>query len=476
MLSELLNPGGLLVLTLRFGQDAAENAAREFHAVSREELEQFARDRALICRHWIEAPDLRREDVRWETVVFQHPDDGSGGLSLLRHLIINDNKSATYKLGLLRALSHIAEAFPGAVIARDDASVTIPLGLVGLCWLKQYKPLIIHHRLAQLPQAQQPGFAKDAFFALAGFADPDLRVGSMLSAERADVLTAALSDACRLIQKMPAHYTTWPGTHEQIFETEYCSPGRVSAGSPGSRRGALPLPRGGASGSRRHAGSVVSGQGTLRINPEYLARFGTMRVPAPIWQSLGQYACWLEPVIVNEWLGLMRNWSRGVGEVDLIQPELFKWEEVLRFTGDVRQRLDALRQSGINVPCTWTGRRVRELDIDHAFPWSRWPNNDLWNLLPTAATVNRSKSDRLPTVAAFEQARPQLLDWWGQAYLAAPLKERFLDEVTLALPCLDAGIAHAPETIYTAMLAQRARIKRDQQLPDWPPKGATRSL
>ena len=38
ILSELLGPSGLLVITLRLGGDAAENAARRFHDTSAEEL------------------------------------------------------------------------------------------------------------------------------------------------------------------------------------------------------------------------------------------------------------------------------------------------------------------------------------------------------------------------------------------------------------------------------------------------------
>jgi hypothetical protein len=32
------------------------------------------------------------------------PDDGTGALPLLRHIIFNDDKSSTYKLALLRVL------------------------------------------------------------------------------------------------------------------------------------------------------------------------------------------------------------------------------------------------------------------------------------------------------------------------------------------------------------------------------------
>ena len=43
------------------------------------------------------------------------------------------------------------------------------------------------------------------------------------------------------------------------------------------------------------------------LSRQYLAQFGRFRIPAPLWQALGQYACWLDPVIVREWRQLTAN-------------------------------------------------------------------------------------------------------------------------------------------------------------------------
>ena len=48
------------------------------------------------------------------------------------------------------------------------------------------------------------------------------------------------------------------------------------------------------------------------------------------------------------------------------------------------------------------------------------------------------------------------------------MRERFCEEARLALPTLREGRV-APDTVFDAMLHQRARIKRDQELPDWSP-------
>ena len=77
------------------------------------------------------------------------PDDGTGALPLLRHLILSDAKSSTYKLALLRAIARIADGTPGVAREAGDDHVAIPLGLVALTWLRLFKPLID----AGLPQS-----------------------------------------------------------------------------------------------------------------------------------------------------------------------------------------------------------------------------------------------------------------------------------------------------------------------------------
>lgn len=81
VIAGLLNPGGLLVISLRFGTDAEENARRGFHEVSREELEHFARERALVVAHREQVRDLARDDLEWGHLVLRSPGDGTGGLA-----------------------------------------------------------------------------------------------------------------------------------------------------------------------------------------------------------------------------------------------------------------------------------------------------------------------------------------------------------------------------------------------------------
>ena len=68
IISELLAPGGILVFTLRHGNDERENLERGFQPVSSGELETFAKQRALAQVFYTGSEDhLDRSDIRWET-------------------------------------------------------------------------------------------------------------------------------------------------------------------------------------------------------------------------------------------------------------------------------------------------------------------------------------------------------------------------------------------------------------------------
>jgi hypothetical protein len=145
---------------------------------------------------------------------------------------------------------------------------------------------------------------------------------------------------------------------------------------------------------------------------------------------------------------------------------VFDWEEGRRDTRIAAERVVALHSEGLHVPCVWSARKVKAPHIDHCFPWARWLNNDLWNLLPASAAVNSSKGDKLPSALAMADAHGRIIEWWQHAYVDSPLKQKFLLEAGSSLPQLADG-EPGLEDIYNAMLHQRARLKSDQQLVEW---------
>ena len=117
----LLKPGGALALTLRQGPADRDRA---MHPVSLAEVERLARGHGALVTRVAEMPDLMgRSGVSWTGVLLQLPDDGTGALPLLRHVILNDQKASTYKLGLLRSLCRAADGQAGmAEELSEDAS------------------------------------------------------------------------------------------------------------------------------------------------------------------------------------------------------------------------------------------------------------------------------------------------------------------------------------------------------------------
>jgi hypothetical protein len=97
-------------------------------------VEALAREHGLAVSRVTSNPaGPSRPGVNWTTVCMTLPVDGAGALPLLRGIILNDEKSSTYKLALLRAVARVADLTPS--LARADLLedvVEVPLGAVAL--------------------------------------------------------------------------------------------------------------------------------------------------------------------------------------------------------------------------------------------------------------------------------------------------------------------------------------------------------
>ena len=438
----LLKPGGLLAITVRSGPAEPE---RGCHPVSADEVRTLARNHGAFVEHERLSDDqLGRPHVQWTHFAIRLPDDGTGALPLLRHVILNDDKSSTYKLGLLRALCRIADGAGGLAWPTDDDHVSIPMGLVALTWIRLYKPLLA----ADLPQSpsnrgcDKLGFAKIAFRKLAAMSPHDLRVGMRFSGDTGAALHQAIKDVVRTIVRMPARYMTYPNETRPIFPI----------------RGAV---------------TATRTPGSLRLDEPYLASFGTMRVPAHLWAAIQRFSAWIEPAIIAEWVRVTQIYTAGQGR-SLEEGQLsvaMTWSEPTRDVGLARERAGQLLAAR-RLHCVWSGKRLSaaNLDIDHCFPWAVWPCGDLWNLMPAHRTVNqREKRDRLPADPLLRTAQERILDWWNAAYRENPdhpLAERFALEASVSLPGIVPSDADL-DSYYSALNLQRLRLKQNQQVPEW---------
>lgn len=135
----LLKPGGRLIMSLRHGPIDYE---RPMHAVTADEVERLAIEHGLNVRAITNSNDAAgRHEITWTNMVLELPDDATGALPLIRGIILQDAKAATYKLALLRVIARIADQTASFARYGDDF-VELPLGLVALYWLRMFKRLV----------------------------------------------------------------------------------------------------------------------------------------------------------------------------------------------------------------------------------------------------------------------------------------------------------------------------------------------
>ncbi len=439
-LVNLLRPGGIIAISLRVGPEEPD---RGLHSVDGDEIDSLAKKHGTIVHRTQHAADqLGREGIRWKNYALRFPDDGTGALPLLRHVILNDSKSSTYKLGLLRSICRIADGAAGLVRHTGQDHVSVPLGLVALTWLRLYKPLLA----ADFPQNPQNvegcvhiGFAKDGFRKLAAFSHLDMRAGVRLGTADSDALHEALRAAAYTVTKMPAHYMTLPD------------------GNP-----ILPvklLPR-------------FPAPAQLIVSEDYLRSFGEMLVPEGIWRALQRFAVWIEPALVEEWTRLMREYAKQQGRElpnDRVAAAMV-WSDPTRDVKVAKQQAGQLLASE-ELYCVWSGKKLssRSLDVDHCFPWSAWPCSDLWNLMPANRSVNQNeKRDMLPGSRLMLASRDRIMSWWQSAYDSSlpQIRERFVIEATSSLPSVMPSTEDL-DAFFDGALAQRTKLRHDQQVPEW---------
>ena len=437
----LLKPGGLIIFALRVGGNDADDGMFPSSAA---EVESLARRHGAVALPGSTTPDsFGRPGVKWEQVALQLPDDGTGALPLLRHIILNDRKSSTYKLGLLRAVARTADSAPGMAHRPDDDTVSIPLGLVALNWLRLYKALI-KAGLPQRPGMDSPtslGFVRQGWHAISDLRAFDLRVGQSFSGYRARGLHQALRDAVDTLVRMPIRYTTLPGSDQQVFEAHL------------ARAGAAPP--------------------SVLVDREYLAQFGELRIPAHLWNSLVRHDAWVEPALIAEWIKLMSDWAAKRGtRFNHQRAELaMRWSDPAR-NGNIkiaRDTCEDLLEAG-GLHCVWTGRKLgsRSLNIDHCMPWAAWPCDALWNLLPTNRSVNQhQKRARLPSANALDKARDRICTWWRDGYLKRA-SDRFFTEARSSLTLDSSGRVDADE-VFEGIMTRRSFLRTEYRIEEWSP-------
>ena len=440
----LLNAGGLLHITLRHGP---HDKLDGFWDIPDEEVNSLARDHGLFQVNAVTGEDkLGRKGVHWSHLTFRSPGDGTGALPLLRGIVLNDSKSSTYKLALLRVLVQIAQSTAGMATRIGQDQVELPLGLFALFWIRMYRPLL-DNNLPQSPMnlhgSHRLSFAKEEYDQLKSVLPLEFRVGMKFESETAKVLHKVLRRVCSTLIQMPMTYTTNPADDSPIYIPERAQ--------------------------------RISYVGTNVLDRAYLYSFGTVRIPQDVWEAVHRYGTWIEPAIIAEWKTLMRDYAvtqeREHIDIELMDSAL-RWSDPSRMSPIPRLRAEKLIQNRVFNYCVWTGKKlsIERMDIDHCFPFSVWPCSDLWNLMPSSRSINqKQKRDKLPSKSRLIQARDRIQSWWANAYVAGEQQEiekRFFDEANSSLSTYY-DQERSLDDLFDSLVLQQTNLRINQQVPEW---------
>ena len=107
-----------------------------------------------------------------------------------------------------------------------------------------------------------------------------------------------------------------------------------------------------------------------------------------------------------------------------------------RQTASIRNFWLQKMKNGHSVFCTWSGepiKKIEDLAIDHAIPFSVLFNNDYWNLVPAKNRINSKKSDKILSNQQLSNSKSRLLSIWKEYLSTTELAPIFLYQCQISL-------------------------------------------
>jgi SAM-dependent methyltransferase len=413
---EMLEPEGILVISSSMGRKGMEDSR---DLLGRLHIERPVGQIQLLFERLgfrlitiLRNEDILQREIQWFTIIMEKiRGQISRSVDEIETIISRDRKDATYKLALLRALCHIAQRESNRVNWLRDGDVSVPLGLVVERWLIYYWPILemdCKSGKVVIPQKRGLEINKPIAFrkslvelvrfynfhgGISGFYH-DFRSGTVPQEGLLLVDTAA-NEIARTIVSGPVTYTGGALIgQESYFNFE---------------------------GKRTAKGKCYN----LR---ETVNNLGSVTVPGKAWKEFCLIGHWIEESLILRWAELTHEITRktvpikDIVEKLLIQPTT---ERDVNFVRSVYRKIDDMR-------CVWTGVPLgTQFVVDHAIPFSLWKNNDLWNLLPVAKSVNAEKRDKLVGRRTLETSKDRIVYYWE--VLRENAAERFSMEVDHSL-------------------------------------------
>lgn len=328
--------------------------------------------------------------------------------SNINKIIERDSKASTYKLALLRGvIDIILDNSP--YISFSGGRVQLPTGLLVEKWLLYYYPIL--ESAVNIPQingttnlAFEIQFKRfiEAYAGIGGFSAfyNDLKNKGIPKSLQPEFISLA-KKIWETITKMPMRYIGRSISNDFYSIFQFTSGERKTSA-------AVDL------------GFLINSFGTFSIPYDYFEAF----------QMLGSFINGQDSILFK-WAEFSVNASGKRLSVDQVVNEVLKSPITARDVAESKQIYRNILKKKGNVQCVWTEKPITIYDIDHVIPFSVWKNNDLWNLLPSQATTNNQKRNKIPAVSLIEKRKDLILYYWDLVNQYQP--ERFQKEITVAL-------------------------------------------
>jgi hypothetical protein len=430
-LARLLKADGRLILSYRKSRcdSEREDDGRLFTSIPAGKLILLLESvgfRIIFTSH---QPDAVRPDVEWTVVIAEKgPLDHARGLERVQQILVQDAKTATYKLALIRAFCEIART-KANIVHWGQNEVYVPMLPVAVHWLTYYWPILTSPRFI----AQKHGEAAECARPIAFRGEVQLLSNQYPRQDLWPLLCEIDSNPDkfdRLLQKISTAIEQGPvrfsgGIHDPVFW-------------------------------------YVSTIGGIASEPEY-GRFGWIGIPESIWLDICRFDHWIEHSVIIRWAQLTARMNPGWTYEQLL-PFLMVSPVGERDTNVIRS---LLRSSHDTLECVWTGRPLdKSLHIDHAIPYAAWGNNDYWNMLPCHSQVNLRKGDGVPAQALIRDRADCIVKYWYS--YRERFETRFDVQIARALGCLP-GKSGWEDTALAGFQETAQRMSATHGLKAWMP-------
>jgi hypothetical protein len=368
-------------------------------------------------------------------------------MEVLKHInaiIERENKTSTYKFALLRAIIEIIRS-DSRFIEPGQEYCRIPLSMIAEKWILYYYPLLKEDRIIQISKrtmAFEVEF-KPVIDYYKNNGDISLLYAHLRDGEVPAVLMddmeALFRKVANTIRTMPMKYigTSIFNCYDGLFKYQRFADNIKFSLNDSARR--------------------IYGLGMVSFPRDYFE----------VFSLFGSYILG-DGGLLNQWADFcMRSMPEGDAQKHRILNLLSLAPVLERDMTQAKDTYARLIESKGGLHCVWTNRNLDKYDIDHVIPFSAHFNNDLWNLLPSDPSVNRSKSDRIPSIGLLEKRKTEIIGYWEDVSELNP--RLFRQQMQRSLTGFDTG-GDWKELAFVRLKESCDKLIHERGFNTWEPK------